>query len=90
MDYEDVKERLGTVLGKPRAYVVRVGDDDEEDDLVFARSASLAVHYVAQHYRFKNGTDMQEACGKVRVREHYGFDSDLVEVEEGQIIPLSE
>jgi len=88
MSYEDVKDRLGAVLGKPQAYVVRVGD--EGDDLVFARSPSLAVHYVAQHYRFKNGSTMQEHCGKVRVREHYGFDPDLVEVKEGQIIPLPE
>jgi len=87
VDWDSMRENIGTVLSKPKAYIVEVEGDK---DLVFARSPSYAVHFLARYYKFPKGSAMAKACGKIRVREYTeGIgDFDSLSIEEGTVVPM--
>jgi len=91
IDWSTIQRSIGAVMGRPKAFLVKVGEGDEaEQDVVFAHSPSHAVHYIAQQARFPSGTAMQNACGRVRVREYLELEPDMahMDVSDGTIIPL--
>ena len=92
LKWSAIKEKIGTILRPPQAYLVEVGvgEPDGSKEVVFAMDPSIAVQYVAKTYRFRDGKAMQEACGRIRVRPYNrSTDVDLSSTiaEEGRIIP---
>lgn len=85
LEWGNIKEQIGDIIGKPRPYMVKVEGDVE---VVFARSAKQAVQYVAEHYHYADGKAMQADCGKVRVREYIEFHKHAqhLSVKEGEVI----